>query len=144
MDEIHVYLSISDFEPAAPSDVTALLGMEPTAAWRKGDAIAGLRRACRPTSAWRLQNPLPRTASFEDQLQALLEILEPGADQVRAAAERYGAQISCAAYFASFNPGFGLSADHVARVAALGLSMDFDLYCLPEGRDGADHPPAEP
>ena len=143
MDEIHVYLSVSGFEPAPPAEVTALLGLEPTAAWKDGDRVPGRPDARRPGSAWRIQSPPPRTATFEDQLQALLEILETRADQVRAAAKRYHAQISCAGYFASFNPGFGLSAQHVARIAALGLSMDFDLYCLPE-EDGTDQPSRGP
>lgn len=140
MDRIDVYLSISDFEPAAPSDVTALLGMEPTAAWKKDERVPGAPRARRPTSAWRLQSPLPRTAAFEDQLRALLDILETKADNVRAAARRYGAQITCAAYFHGVNPGFGLSASDLARIAALGLAMDFDLYCLGGAADAADSP----
>jgi hypothetical protein len=143
MDQIHIYLSISGFEPAPPAQITALVGLEPTAAWTDGDRVPGHSRARRPGSAWRIQSPLPRTASFQDQIQALLEILESRANQVRAAADRYHAQISCAGYFASFNPGFGLSAGHVARIAALGLSMDFDLYCLPE-EDAADQSSSAP
>ena len=135
MDEIHVFLSILDFDPAPPARVTELLGMEPTAAWTKGDAVPGLPRTRRLHSAWRIESPLPRTATFEDQLQALLDILETRAGQVRAAAELYGAQITCAAYFDGVNTGFGLSAGDVARIAALGVSMDFDLYRLPEHRD---------
>jgi hypothetical protein len=141
MDEIHVFLSILEFDPAPPAEVTALLGLQPTAAWVKGDLVPGHPHADRPCSAWRIQSPLPRTATFEDQLHALLDILETRADQVRAASKRYGAQLTCAAYFDSVNPGFGLAADDVARIAALGLSMDFDLYCLAGAADAADPSP---
>lgn len=46
----------------------------------------------------------------------------------------------CAAYFREANPGFHLDVALLRRVAALGLDLDFDLYCLTpaEAAAGAD------
>lgn len=135
MDRIHLYLSVFDFDPAPPSDVTALLGIDPTTAWMEGEPVSGHPTARRTFSSWQLKSPLPLTTGFEEQMEALLRIMEDRAEQVRLVNERFGAQIGCAAYFQSVNPGFGLSADHCARIAVLGLSLDFDLYCLPPAAD---------
>lgn len=131
-DRFHVGLVISDFEPAQPSAVTELLGVEPTRAWGKGDRDPAHPTARRTFSTWELRSPVERTAPFEDQLDALLPLLEARADQIRAAKERWSASVACAAYFYKVNPGFSLSEAHLARLTALGLGLDLDLYCLRE------------
>lgn len=134
-DRIHVFLSVGEFAPAPPSEITELMGLEPTEMWERGEPVPGHPTAHRTFSRWTLESPLERSKSFEDHLDALLLILEARADQIRRVKERFAAGIGCAAYFRSVNPGFHISETQLARLAALGLSLDFDLYCLGAGSD---------
>jgi len=135
MNKIHVSFAVLGFS-GSPQAVTDLLGIAPTEAWATGDP--GLRGHPRRFARWNLASPAGETATVEDQLTALLPLLEARAAAVAEAARRFEAGIHCAAYFRDVNPGFHLDAAMVARVAALGLSLDFDLYCL-----GAPDEPGE-
>ena len=127
MNEIHVHFAVLGFS-GSPQAVTDLLGIAPTSAWATGDP--GLRGHPRRFARWNLASPAGENATVEDQLAALLPLLEARAAAVAEAARRFEAGIHCAAYFREVNPGFRLDAALVARVAALGLSLDLDLYCL--------------
>ena len=132
-DDSRTYLDIFAFGND-PAVVTNLTGLEPTQAYAEGDLHA-LPDGCqipRRESAWRLESPLPRTAHVDDQIEALLGLIEPHADAVREAAARFEAGICCAIYYADFTPGIHLNEHVVQRIGALGLSVDFDLYFLPE------------
>ena len=127
MSEIHVHFAVLGFS-GSPQAVTDLLGLAPTEAWATGDP--GLRGHPRRFARWNLASPAGVHATIKDQLAALLPLLEARAAAVAEAARRFEAGIQCAACFREANPGFHLDAALVARVAALGLSLDFDLYCL--------------
>ena len=127
MTRIRLYFGVFRFGPD-PRAVTALLGVEPTKAWAAGDLGPGGEPW--RYGRWELASPAGEAASVEDQLAALLPLLEARADAVAEAARRYAVGIQCAAYFREVNPGFHLDAGLLARVAALGLSLDFDMYCL--------------
>jgi hypothetical protein len=132
MNRIHVYFGVIGFS-GSPDAVTELLGIAPTSAWATGDP--GIRGQPRRFARWALASPAGEDASVEDQLAALLPLLEARAAAVAEAARRFEAAIQCAACFREANPGFHLDAALVARVAALGLSLDFDLYCLGAAAD---------
>jgi len=127
MTRIHVYFAVHGFGES-PQVVTELLGIAPTTAWAVGDA--GPHGSARHLARWSLASPAGETATVEDQLAELLPPLEARAASVAETARQFDAGIECAAYFHEVNPGFHLDAALVARVAALGLSLDFDLYCL--------------
>jgi hypothetical protein len=128
MNKIHVYFGLIGFS-GSPDVVTELLGIEPTSAWATGDP--GPRGQPRRFAHWRLDSPASGTdAAVEDQLAELLTLLEARVAAVTDAVRRFEGGIQCAACFHEANRGFHLDAALVARVAALGLSLDFDLYCL--------------
>jgi len=127
MTRIHVYFAVHGFGES-PQVVTELLGIAPTTAWAAGDP--GPHGNARHFARWSLASPAGETATVEDQLTELLPLLEARAAAVAETIRRFDCGIQCAAYFHEANPGFRLDAELVARVAALGLSLDFDLYCL--------------
>lgn len=139
--EAHICFVVLDFGQD-PSVVTAVVGFEPTEAWLEGQPMRGNPSAHHTHSRWMLKSPLPLSASVEDHLEALLSALEPHAVRIREAACRFSAGISCAIYFHSVNPGFHISNALAARVAAIGLGLDFDLYCL--GEESRDAEPDAP
>jgi hypothetical protein len=78
---------------------------------------------------WTLISPLPRGESFlQDHIEALLKVLEPKALELSSLGEKCSFGINCVGYYYGANPGLGLSAALIRRLAALGLGIDFDLY----------------
>ena len=77
-----------------------------------------------------LQSTLPLAQPIEAHFENLLPQLESRRDAVADVCDRFEARLAVASYWCEVNPGFRLTADVVQRVAALGLDMDFDLYCV--------------
>ena len=140
MTETRVYLGVFQFGDD-PQVVTDFLGIAPTKAWAPGTPMpgkAGERGAVWRYGRWELASPAGGGAGIAEQLAALLPLLEARADALAEARRRYRVGLACVAYFREVNPGFHLDAEVVARVAALGLSLDFDLYCLGACDEPAD------
>jgi hypothetical protein len=133
-DESHVFLAVIGFGND-PSIVTSLVGLPPTTAWCVGDPIPGHPKAKRTISRWAFQSPLPLHDHVDHHLEALLQLLESSSSRIRDCASRYSTQVSCAIYYKDFTPGINLSAATLQRIAALGVSLDFDLYFLSDDID---------
>jgi len=131
MSETHVFLGIFDFGDDLDA-VTAVVGLAPTRTWLRGDVVPSTRAGRQTHSRWSLHSGLPTSAPLESQLSALLAKLEPVADRVREAATRFSAVLWVAIYTSEVNPVLTLSAEDAARVGALGLPLDFDIYLLHE------------
>jgi hypothetical protein len=69
---------------------------------------------------------------MDKHLEALLAIIEPKAAAIRSLQSKHEVGINCVGYFYGENPGFHLSRDLIARLYALSLEIDFDLYCCGE------------
>ena len=125
--DTYAYFWITGFEcPFA--EITAQMGIDPTKAWNKGDP--GTYREVMRWSGWDLRSPMPRGDKFiHEHVEALLPVLEQRAEVVRSFARAYDAGINCVGYFHNFNPGFHFSLETMSRIVALGLPVDFDLYC---------------
>lgn len=117
-----------------PSVVTELISFAPTKSCLAGDPMPNHPTATWLKSKWEFESPLPLKAPVEDHIEALLSLLEENAEGVSKVMERYAAEIRCAIYYyeEGCNHGFNLSESVIARVANLGLSIDFDLYFLGE------------
>jgi len=137
--EAHVFLGVFKFG-SDPEVVTALLQLEPS------DVIIPDSRMPGPPGTggvtwkherWVLASPAGTRATIEDQLKALLPILESRRDAIIEASQRFEIGLMCAAYFRETNPGFHFDASLMARIASLQLDLDFDLYCLGEPNDNS-------
>ena len=129
MNKIHVFFGVFGFGQD-PQVVTDILQIEPSKAWVKGERMPGGKRGARTHSRWVLESPLERSAGVEEQLSALLPLLEARATEVAEVSRRFEAGLMCACYFRETNPGIHLDSALLRRIAALGLGFDFDLYCL--------------
>lgn len=129
MNKIHVFFGVFGFGQD-PQIVTDVLRIEPSKAWTKGEPMPGGTRGARTHSRWVLESPLERSATVEEQLSALLPLLEARADEVAEVRRRFEAGLMCACYFYETNPGYHLDTALLQRIAGLGLDLDFDLYCL--------------
>ena len=116
-----------------PSVVTKIMSVEPSRSWIKGEPISDKLRGVQSYSRWELRTPADPSLSLEDQLVALLPLLQDYKAQIREVSEKFEAGICCYAYYyEEFNPGLHLSEDTIRRLADLRLSIDFDLYFLAE------------
>jgi hypothetical protein len=130
MDKSHVYFGVFNFDEDFAT-ITQALGLVPSETWRKGDPATP--KGIRTHTRWSLRSPVSPSHTFQQQIRALLPLLEDHAEGVRDIARRYAAGIRCYAYYhEEYNPEVHLPADLVQRIAALGLSVDFDLYFLPD------------
>lgn len=124
----YVYFGVFGFGDD-PAMVTRTMGIEPTKVWVKGEPT-GIRKGIHTHSRWTLQSTLQLAEPIEAHFENLLPQLESRREAVVDVRTRFKARLAVAAYWYEFNPGFCLSASVVQRVAALGLEVDFDLYCL--------------
>ena len=127
MDANRLYFAVGSFGED-PQVVSALLGLAPTEIWERGRPRPGRVDGFVKHERWKLDSPLPETEPFERHLEALIAQLETCADGVREAASRFRARLVCYSHFHTWNPEFDISADQIRRIAALGLSFEFDLY----------------
>jgi hypothetical protein len=133
--DTYAYFWVTGFD-CSIAEITQQMGIEPTRAWNKGDP--GTYKRQMAFSGWDLYSPSPRGDKFiHEQLEALLPVLEERAAAVHSIAAKYDAGINCVGYFENYSPGFHLSKETVSRVAALGLSVDFDLYCSDDTSESA-------
>ena len=129
--EAHVFFAVFEFGQDI-SAVTQLAGFEPTKAWVVGQPMRTHPDVTHRHSRWTFQSQLPLSAPVEEHLDALLSALESHSTGIHAVTARFPTEICCAVYFRRFTQGFHLPQQLLARVAALGLDLDFDLYFLVE------------
>jgi hypothetical protein len=110
--------------------ISAIVGREPTSFKSLGSPVASNSNVLTQKSIWKIESGLPRSASVEDQLDALLRLLRPYAGGVRKVAEQYSAGVLCAAYWKTFTPGMHLTFEQIHDLASLRLSFDLDMYHL--------------
>ena len=126
----YVYLAVFDFGDD-PEVVSAMMGMEPTKAWVKGEHyVTASPDARRTHSRWTVDSGLDQTEPLEAHLSALLTKIEPRHAVIQQVAQRFPAHIGVAQYLHEVNPQFELKADILRRFASLGLPISFDQYCV--------------
>ena len=124
--DVHVYFWAEGFA-CSNSEVTALMAIEPSETRAAGDK-AGSGRVVRK-NRWVRQSPLSRGEHpIQDYLEALLPLLELRSTTLKRLAEVCSVGINCVGYYYGSNPGLHLSASLIARLAVLGVAVDFDLY----------------
>lgn len=128
LNEIKVRLNLYGFD-CDPAVLTRELAIEPSLVWRVGDPIK-YKRSRETENGWRLNSPTGSSAGVEEQILALLEILEPKAMTIKEFDSRMKAEFGCIIYAREYVPEMYFSHETLSRVVALGAEIDIDLYCL--------------
>lgn len=124
----YAYFFVSEFD-CSVQEITKLMGVSPTKSCNKG--APGAHVDTLPRSIWELHSTLARgEMPLQDHVENVLMVLEKRPEIVAKLGQQYTAGINCVGYYYSANPGLHLSAELIKRVAALDLSLDFDLYNL--------------
>jgi hypothetical protein len=120
-----------------PDAITHATGLTPHLSHRKGEPRPPSRVGKQPppwrSGIWALdsENVLPRTGNhLEDHLIWLLDRLEPQARTIHRLSAEQGlnSDFWCGYFMGQANSSFGLNARTVARIAALGADLSFDIY----------------
>jgi hypothetical protein len=132
------------------SGVSKQLGLSETAGWDKGDQNRTLQGALRPGTrdvSYRSFNlDVPSSADMNDVLSACVAKLAPVADVIKSFVDSGGiASLAIGWFCDSAVGGDRISAEIVAKLAQLNLTLDFYLYLTPESSTAAGSPgPAAP
>jgi hypothetical protein len=128
-EDTHVSLRVVGFD-GSPDKITAELGIDPDQQWIKGESI-NEQGGIHTHSRWAITRPISMEDSLENQLGALLEVLEARADAVRSVAADYEAGICVYGYIReATHPETYLEPETLARLVELNLSLDFDFYAI--------------
>jgi hypothetical protein len=119
-----------------PDAITQATGLTPDVIHRKGEPHVGSSgRHYGPwrSGLWSLDSEKGLDSSgnhLDDHLAWLLDQLEPHAHSLRrlATEQLLSADFWCGYFMGHANSGFGLSAKTIARIAALGADLSFDIY----------------
>lgn len=114
-------------EELEPDDITAMLGCAPTSSHRRGDR-RGKRSPPAKRGGWLLEHRGKRPDGPEELTAVLLDQVSKDPAVWKALVERYDVQLRLGIHITGWNRGFGLSSALVGRIAALGPSIDVDLY----------------
>jgi hypothetical protein len=112
-----------------PDWVSAQLGVQPTASYRKGDPRRGTGMPDHRGGGWFLEEVGDAPATPESITRALLDSLaHVPAETWAMLANHFDIQIHYALYLYSFNRGFDVGPDLAARIAWMRARMVFDIY----------------
>ena len=125
----HVSFRVVGFD-GSPDQISAELGIDPDQHWIKGEPIND-KGGIQTHSRWAITRPIGIEDSLQNQLGALLDLLEKRADSVRSVADNYEAGICVYGHIQeSTYPETYLKPETLARLAGLNLSLDFDFYTV--------------
>jgi len=114
-----------------PDELTKLLGTPPTKSERKGEEIvgkvSGQRRTAR-SGGWRLRAERREPGDFDAQISEILDQLTEDTDIWQDLTTRFRADIFCGLFMTEGNEGVSLSRETLEKLAARGLTIDFDIY----------------
>lgn len=134
-NEVHLDFTIADFEDITHDEITQQLGINPVKVYIKGQAKNPNFGGIAKRNRWLMGSGLDKYASFEDQMKAMLDIIESKIDLFRPFCEKYYCEFSCAIFIRYDNeestPSVHLNARYNRLIKELNIEFDVDLYCLP-------------
>ena len=114
-----------------PSEVTALLGCEPTASYAKGDTRVGMktgRRYIEKTGSWRLSAADRRPEDIPAQVMEILSKLPQDPAVWGQLKSRYELDIFCGVFMGSPNDALEFSPELMGQLADRGIKLVLDVY----------------
>ena len=140
-NEVHLDFTIVDFEDITHDEITQKLGINPKTIYVKGtkkycdSSVSTLVKRNR----WIMGSHLDPYSTFEDQMNAMLDIIESKIDLFRPFCKKYHCEFSCAIFVRYDNeestPWVHLDSRYNRLIRELNIEFDVDLYCLPNKED---------
>jgi hypothetical protein len=135
-NEIDLRFCIWNFDDITPDDITALTGLTPAYVFIKGKPRNPKLSVLAKQNGWIIDSSLDKYTSFQDQMTALLDIIESKIEVFRPLCEKYSSEFACAlkinCYGEESTPWVHLDKRYHDIAGSLGIEFDVDLYCLPK------------
>lgn len=131
VDETVATLSFQG-EELEPDEITARLGLQPTRAHRKGDAISRWRNDPHSQGLWSFELRTQAPEGPEEALSRLLAMLPADAGLWASLTGRYRARVDLSLVVKAWSRGFEMPAPLIAALAARGLSVWCEVYAEPQ------------
>jgi len=134
-NRIYLDFCIWDFNDIAHNEITNLLGISPCKIYIKNEPINPKRQMHKATqNGWRMTTSLDEYASFEDQMNAMLDIIESKIERFKPICEKYDCEFSCVMYIYYNNeesiPSLHLDTRYNKLINLLNIEFDLDMYYL--------------
>jgi hypothetical protein len=133
-NKVDLRLLISDFENVSHNDITRLLGIDPIYIRIKGEK-RNPKNPSSPTwthNLWSMGSGLDEYASFEEQMNKILDIIEERMDAFKLLSSEYYMEFACAIFTYKDNgestPSVHLEKRYNKIVGLLDIEFDIDLY----------------
>jgi hypothetical protein len=113
-----------------PSEVTALLGCEPTTAYSKGDVRIGHKtghRYVEKTGRWSLSAEEKRPEDIPAQIKEILAKLTQDLTVWDRLRSKYRMDLFCGVFMGSSNDGLEFSADVLGQLSERGITLGLDI-----------------
>jgi uncharacterized protein DUF4279 len=136
VDEVGITLAIYG-ESLEPSAITALLGVQPTDIYRRGERRSP-RSPAYVQGAWLLSVRCASPVQPNDALLRLLGALPDDENLWSRLAHDYDVQLRLGVHFTGWNKGFTMAAEAISRLARMHVKIGFDLYAY--GDEDAELP----
>src|ERR1700694_5430227 len=99
--EFYLDFVIADFEDITHDEISQSLGMNPRKVFIKGEKKYpnSAAKTLAKRSQWIISSSLDKHLTFEDHLNAMMDLLEPKIDLLKPLCEKYTCFFSCAIFF---------------------------------------------
>jgi hypothetical protein len=138
-NRVYLNFTISDYDDITHEVISQALGMNPFMVIVKGEKTNPNSTSETPIlyrfNRWVMAAPLDEYCTFEDQMNATLDIIEPKIDLFKPFCEKYRCEFSCAIYLRYNNgestPSIYLDSRYNKLIKELKIGFDIDLYNWP-------------
>jgi len=101
--EVDLRFCIWGFEDLIHSEITSKLGIEPLKIYIKGERKNPKYSAVSKNNGWIMKPLREKLASFEDQMEAMLDVIEANKDAFKFFTEKYYCEFACAVFIRDDN-----------------------------------------
>lgn len=125
---IRVYFGLwGEFDP---EEVTATLGVVPTATWRRGDRCSFSTTMAQKTNHWAFGTAEKEGFDLPSHVEFVLQRLELVSTELNEVRERLGltANLNCVVWVGRPTPILSFPRETLQRISALGAGFDIDTY----------------
>ena len=132
---IYLNLIIADFDDIPHDEISQTLGINPMRVYIKGQKKNPNSSSPNPAlvtrNRWIMGCPVDEYSSFEDQMNATLDIVEPKINLFKPFCEKYSCNFSCALYLRFDNeesmPSVYLNSRYNRLIRELNIGFDVDI-----------------
>ncbi|MDY6024799.1 DUF4279 domain-containing protein [Bergeyella zoohelcum] len=130
-NDVNLRFCIWDYEDITHEDITNLLGIKPYKIYVKGEKMNPKFNRVSKSNAWILGTPYENKDDFNNQMDKILDVLEPKIFVLKELSERYYCEFSCAIFLNNreeSTPWIYLSKRYNDFIRKVNVEFDIDIY----------------